>query len=79
MEFDNERVGQQMRKENMHFDEVRKYPNGVPIFKVQRTYKSKKRNSSRKTGRDLYIKQFPLVLSFASTGKNDNTLQQVLE
>ena len=74
MEFDDERVGREMRKENLHFPEVRKYPNGVPIFKVKRAYKSSRRASSRKTGRDLYITQFPLVLSFASTGKNDNTL-----
>ena len=77
MKFDDERVGQQMRKENMHFPEVRKHPNGVPIFKVKRGYKSSKRASSRKTGRDLYITQFPLVLSFASTGKNDKTQYQM--
>ena len=71
VKFDDELVGQACRKENMHLEEVRKYPNGVPIFKVKHSYKSTKRQKTRKTGRDLYIRQFPLVLSFASTGIND--------
>ena len=76
VKFDDEQVGQQMRKENMHLSEVKKYPNGVPIFKVKHAYKSTRRQKTRKTGRDLYIRQFPLVLSFASTGNNENIMDQ---
>ena len=76
VEFDDEGVGRKIRKENMDLEEVRKYPNGIPIFKETLGYRPKK-GSSQKPGKNRFnaqsgktrsVRQFPLNLSFASTG-----------
>ena len=73
--FDDEEVGKKFRKENMNLDEVKKHPNGIPIFKETFGYKAPKKASSKKSGQRSYqsgknrsLRQFPLNLAFASTG-----------
>ena len=68
VEFDDPSVGKNFRKENMDISELKKYSNGIPIFKERLGYKSSKKASSQKSGKDLYVRQYPLNLAFASTG-----------
>ena len=75
VKFDDDEIGKQCRKEHSNFHPDVKQKNGVPIFRVRFTYKSEKQGSLRKTGRDQWLRQYPLKLAFASTGNyNDNSL-----
>ena len=69
VKFDDDEIGQQCRKENLNFHTDIKNRNGVPIFKTRFCYKSTRQASSMKAGKDLWLRQFPLTLAFASTGK----------
>ena len=68
VKFDDNDVGKKFRKENMNLPEVKKYSDGVPIFKVKLGYKATRKASTRQSGKDLSTRQFPLNLAFASTG-----------
>ena len=75
VKFDDDEIGKQCRKEHSNFHPDVKQKNGVPIFRVRFTYKSEKQGTLRKTGRDQWLRQYPLKLAFASTGNyNDNSL-----
>ena len=68
VKFDDPSVGKNFRKENLDISELKKYSNGIPIFKERLGYKSSKKASSKQSGKDLYVRQYPLNLAFASTG-----------
>ena len=68
VQFDDEKIGKHLRQQHLNLSEKVKNENGVPIFKRRCEYKSQKHAGSKKRGRDLWVKQFPLVLAFASTG-----------
>ena len=68
VKFDDEKIGEQLRKELPNFHPDVKKRNGVPVFKTKFCYKSEKQGSQRKTGKDQWLRQFPLRLAYASTG-----------
>ena len=69
VQFDDEKIGQDLRKEHLNLHEKVKNQNGVPIFRRRCEYRSQNKSGTKKRGKDLWVKQFPLVLAFASTGK----------
>ena len=69
VKFDDPEIGKEKRKEHLNLHPDIRNKNGVPIFRIKNQYKSKKRGSSRKGGKDLWLRQFPLTLVFGSTGK----------
>ena len=68
VKFDDDEIGQQCRKKHLNLHPAIENKNGVPIFKIKYMYKSKRRGSSRKTGKDLWLRQVPLNLAFGTTG-----------
>ena len=68
VQFEDENIGKHYRQQHLNLHEKIKTHNGVPIFKRKLEYKSQNRASSNKRGKDLWIRQIPLVLAFASTG-----------
>ena len=70
VKFQDSKIGQKHRQENLHLHPKVKNMNGVPIFRMKRDYKSERYASSKKTGFDSWVRQFPLSLAFASTGTN---------
>ena len=75
VEFDDKEVGKKFRKGNLDVPELKKYPNGIPIFKETLGYKapriskqSGKKRYVAQSGKNHSVRQFPLNLAFASTG-----------
>ena len=67
VEFEDPEIGRQCRKDNINIHDDVKNKNGVPVFKDFFYYKSKGRGSSKRGGKDLWLKQVPLTLNYAST------------
>ena len=68
VQFEDEKIGQHLRRQHLNLSEKVKNENGVPIFKRRCEYKSQKKAGSKQRGKDQWVKQFPLVLGFGSTG-----------
>ena len=68
VKFDDDEIGKNCRNELSNFHRDVKKKNGVPVFKTKFCYKSEKQGSQRKTGKDQWLRQFPLRLAYASTG-----------
>lgn len=68
VQFDDPEIGCERRKEHINLHSDIRNKNGVPIFRVKNSYKMEKKGSSRKAGKDLWLRQFPLTLAFGSTG-----------
>ena len=69
VQFDDQNIGQELRKQHLKLHK-KVISGGVPIFKRRMEYKNFNKSGSKKRGKNLWIKQVPLVLAFASTGKN---------
>ena len=68
VEFDDPEIGRLCRKDNINIHDDVKNKNGVPVFKNIFRYKSAGHGSSKIGGKDLWLKQIPLTLAYASTG-----------
>ena len=80
VKFDDDEIGKQRRKEHSNFHPDVKQKNGVPIFKIKFAYKSERAGSLKKTGKDQWLRQYPLSLAFASTGNlNDGNLLSLIK
>ena len=79
VKFDDEKIGEQLRKELPNFHPDVKKRNGVPVFKTKFAYKSERHGSQRKTGKDQWLRQYPLSLAFASTGNCNHNLLSLFE
>ena len=69
VKFDDPEIGKDTRKEYMNLHPDISSKNGVPIFRIKNSYRMEKKGSSKKTGKDLWLRQFPLTLAFGLTGK----------
>ena len=79
VKFDDDEIGKQCRKEHPNFHADVKQRNGVPIFRTKFSYKSEKQGSLRKTGKDQWLRQYPLKLAFASTGNYNYNILSLLK
>ena len=67
VKFDDPEIGKETRKEHENFHRKVTNENGVPIFFQQITHQAERKKGGKKAGKNLYFKQIPLALAFAST------------